>query len=87
MSIKESVELYVKTHNYREESYIVPEELVSYLQSIYLVLLFSLILQQHWLFPFTNQEHLKEKQSRREHVRGSVNIDPLGHQRSHADLA
>jgi hypothetical protein len=35
-----------KTHKYREESYIVPEELVSYLQSLYLVLLFSLILQQ-----------------------------------------
>jgi hypothetical protein len=35
-----------KTHNYREESYIVPEELVSYLQSLYLVLLFSLVLQQ-----------------------------------------
>jgi hypothetical protein len=45
MSIKGSIELYVKIHNYREESCIVPEELVSYLQSLYLVLLFSLILQ------------------------------------------
>jgi hypothetical protein len=46
MSIKGSVEVYVEIHKYREESYIVPEELVSYLQSLYLVLLFSLILQQ-----------------------------------------
>jgi hypothetical protein len=31
MSIKRSVEFYVKRHNNREESYIVPEELVSHI--------------------------------------------------------
>jgi hypothetical protein len=31
MSIKWSIELYVRTHNNREESYIVPEKLVSHI--------------------------------------------------------
>jgi hypothetical protein len=31
MSIKGSIELYVRTHNNREESYRVPEELVSHI--------------------------------------------------------
>jgi hypothetical protein len=41
MSIKGSVEVYVVTHNNREESYIVPEELVSHIAISFLVIFFD----------------------------------------------